>query len=125
MARVLVVDDSLEMRRTIRDILELDGHVVEEAQYGGDAARLIRASPFDLVVTDLLMPVADGRTVLRAVADGAPGVAVIGISGGGPSMPAAVSLSMLGAFGAHRLLYKPFGAAELRAAVDELLSRRR
>lgn len=56
MARILVVDDEEPARFTIRDILETAGHEVDEATNGNEAIESQSANPFDLIITDLLMP---------------------------------------------------------------------
>ncbi|MCW5623360.1 MAG: response regulator [Burkholderiales bacterium] len=65
MTRTLIVDDNAQNRYMLRMLLEAEGFVVEEAQHGGEALLKARQAPPDLVVSDLLMPVMDGYTLLR------------------------------------------------------------
>ena len=65
MTRVLVVDDRDDNRDLLRALLQGHGHAVEEARHGAEALAKARQSPPDLVVSDLLMPVMDGFTLLR------------------------------------------------------------
>jgi CheY-like chemotaxis protein len=124
MARVLVVEDVAEMRTTIRTMLESAGHTVTEAENGRAGIGVLRSdAALDVLVTDILMPEADGLEVIRAAADRG-GLAIIAISGGGNYMPAAVSLAMSEAFGARKVLFKPFRKAELLEAVDSVLAAR-
>jgi DNA-binding response OmpR family regulator len=72
-ARVLVVDDDPSVRALVRDVLELEGHVVELAVDGYAALRAAAAARPDAVVLDVLMPGMDGHEVLarlRATTDG-------------------------------------------------------
>lgn len=122
MARVLVVDDMADMRTMIRTMLESAGHTVTEAENGRIGIRALRGEePIDVLVTDILMPEADGIEVIRAAAD-RPGLGIIAISGGGSYMPAAVSLAMSEAFGARKVLFKPFRKQELLEAISSVLA---
>src|SRR5450755_3429244 len=62
--RILIVDDDANIRTSVRLCLEATGYTVEQAINGGDALEKIHASPPDLVLLDLAMPVLDGMTVL-------------------------------------------------------------
>ena len=122
MARVLVVDDMAEMRTMIRTMLESAGHSVTDAEPGRTGIKALRGTdPIDVLVTDILMPEADGIEVIRAASDRA-GMGIIAISGGGSYMPAAVSLAMSEAFGARKVLFKPFRKQELLEAVNSVLA---
>lgn len=122
MARILVVEDVREMRTTIRAMLESAGHSVIEAADGRiGIERLQSAEPIDVLVTDILMPEADGLEVIRAASRRAD-LAIIAVSGGGNYMPAAVSLAMSEAFGARKVLFKPFRKKELLDAVEAVLA---
>ncbi|HYL98430.1 MAG TPA: response regulator [Blastocatellia bacterium] len=65
MTRVLVVDDKAENLYLLRVLLQGHGYIVEEASNGADALTKARQNPPDLAVSDLLMPVLDGYTLLR------------------------------------------------------------
>jgi CheY-like chemotaxis protein/anti-sigma regulatory factor (Ser/Thr protein kinase) len=72
--RLLVVDDDPLLLKSLRDILEADGHLVSIANGGQEgidafAAALQRHEPFAIVITDLGMPYVDGRSVARAIKD--------------------------------------------------------
>lgn len=68
MAVVLVVEDDVEIRATMRLALEDDGHTVLEAQNGLDALALLRSHREPMVVLlDLLLPQLSGDAVLKQV----------------------------------------------------------
>jgi CheY-like chemotaxis protein len=65
MIRVLIVDDIHDNRCLLRAMLEGHGYEVEEAEQGAQALEMAQARPPQLIVSDLLMPVMDGYTLLR------------------------------------------------------------
>jgi two-component system chemotaxis response regulator CheY len=65
MASVLTVDDSASIRRTIKIALTSAGFDVTEACDGADGFRKAESDSFDLIITDLNMPVMDGLTMIR------------------------------------------------------------
>lgn len=124
MARILVVEDVPDFRLMMRKILGSAGHDVVEAENGHDAMRQMDAGRFDLLVTDVVMPESDGVELIRSLTRRGERLPILAVSGGGHNLPAAVSLALTEAAGAHRTLFKPFRAAELLSAVDELLAAR-
>ena len=96
MARLLVVDDEPSFRALLRDILEGAGHGVTEARDGAEALAFLDRGPFDLVLTDRLMPKVDGIELLRRVKarPSAPPVVLLTAHG---SIPEAVEAVRLGA----------------------------
>jgi two-component system chemotaxis response regulator CheY len=65
MARILTVDDSPVMRLMVKATLDEAGHDVCQAANGEEALRLAAAEVFDMVITDVNMPVMDGLTLTR------------------------------------------------------------
>jgi two-component system chemotaxis response regulator CheY len=65
MARILAVDDSLSMRQMVSFTLKGAGHDVVEAVDGQDALNKARNGQFDLIVTDVNMPIMDGITFIK------------------------------------------------------------
>jgi signal transduction histidine kinase/ActR/RegA family two-component response regulator len=119
--RILIVDDDPMLIKSLRDILEQDGHAVtvaEGGQKGIDTftATLARGSPFAAVITDLGMPYVDGRKVAASVKAASPHTPVILLTGWGKRLLAENDIP------AHvdRVLSKPPKLAEVRAALAEL-----
>ena len=122
MARILIVDDEAGIREFLGDTLRLDDHEVTEAVDGKDAARRLDERAFDLVITDLRMPHADGLSVVRKVRAEQPETEVIVLTAHG-SVESAVEAMRLGAYD---YLQKPVGSPdEVRLLVARALERRR
>ena len=82
-ARILVVDDEVDIAEILRDILARAGHRITLSHSGLDALRRLDAEPFDLVLTDLKMPGLDGPALYAELARRHPHLAqrVIAITG--------------------------------------------
>ena len=65
MARILAVDDSPVMRQMVKATLAEAGHEVAQAANGEEALRMAAGQVFDMVITDLNMPVMDGLALIR------------------------------------------------------------
>jgi two-component system cell cycle sensor histidine kinase/response regulator CckA len=81
---VLVVDDEDALRRAIRRLLESQGYQVIEAQNGATALQLLEDNTIpevSLVLTDLRMPVMDGRQLAAALARRHPSLPIVFMSG--------------------------------------------
>lgn len=103
--RILVVDDSALVRTIVARILTREGFDVRTAEDGTDALRLIRAEPFEAVVSDLSMPGLDGFDLLVAIRTLEVPPEVIFLSGArADDFTAAVRALRLGA---HDFLTKP------------------
>jgi len=81
MPKVLIVDDEKSIRRTLRDILEMEKYDVEEACDGLDCMVKIKQHKFDIIVLDIKMPKMDGMDALDRLQDLAPETPVVMISG--------------------------------------------
>jgi CheY-like chemotaxis protein len=64
-ATILVVEDDEAIRATVSDLLELEGHTVIAAEHGGAALALLNGLHPDVILTDMRMPVMDGREFIR------------------------------------------------------------
>jgi DNA-binding response OmpR family regulator len=65
--KVLIVDDEAKMRKSLREILELEGYQVADAQDGTSALSQLDQAAFDLIMLDLKMPGMDGLEVMAQV----------------------------------------------------------
>ncbi|MCB9740451.1 MAG: sigma-54-dependent Fis family transcriptional regulator [Deltaproteobacteria bacterium] len=125
--RILVVEDDTSMQAILRFNLEEDGHSVTVVGRGDSALVLLPVGaddageppPFDLVLTDVEMPGADGRQVLAAAQACHPAMPVVLLTAFG-SVDAAVDAL---AHGAVDYVTKPFKRAELKARVAAALER--
>jgi len=80
--RVLIVDDHVLLRRSVRALLtdRIDGVVVDEAASGEDAIRRVAGEPWDVVLLDLSLGSARGFDTLRAIRSARASVAVVVMS---------------------------------------------
>jgi|WetSurMetagenome_2_1015567.scaffolds.fasta_scaffold144698_3 CheY-like chemotaxis protein len=81
MLKILLIDDEEEVLNTIARILLTVGHNVVKARNGKEGISRFDEQPFDLVITDLFMPLANGDEVARYVSTSGKRVPVIGITG--------------------------------------------
>jgi DNA-binding NtrC family response regulator len=102
--RLLVVDDEVPLMNALRDTLTAQGFQVTGVTSGPDALAALRAEPFDLVLSDLMMPGMDGIQLLKAALEIDPDLVGIIMTGQG-SVPTAVEAMKVGAFD---YLLKPF-----------------
>jgi CheY-like chemotaxis protein len=120
MARILVVDDDLLIRLTLKTVLESVGHAVVLAERGHDGAEAIEAYAFDLAIVDIFMPGMNGLETIKVFRESAPTLPVIAISGyvfRDAGEPAPDFLRMAVDLGAAACLRKPFTGTQLLEAV--------
>lgn len=122
MANILVIDDETSMRHMIRDVLETQGHTIEVASNGEEGYnRYDENKNYDLVITDLVMPVCTGLDLIAKLREKDPELPIIAISGGGGITGRFDYLPIAGLIGATVILHKPFHVHELRQKVTEVL----
>lgn len=118
-ARILIVDDEPDIRSSVRDILIDEGYIVENAENGEAARRLMRAKKPDLILLDIWMPDIDGITLLKEIThELAVDVPVIMMSGHG-TVETAVEATRLGAVD---FIEKPLSLAKLLHTVQSALT---
>jgi CheY-like chemotaxis protein/tRNA A-37 threonylcarbamoyl transferase component Bud32 len=122
-ARVLVVDDVEDNREVLRRRLEREGYAVTSAGNGREALTRIGASPFDLVLLDVMMPELDGYAVLEQLksAPETRDIPVIMIS----ALDDMANVVRCIERGAEDYLPKPFDAVLLRARISACLEKKR
>ena len=110
---VLVVDDQKSVRDVIKDFLELFGYKVMVACDGEKGLKLFNSQRFDLVITDIRMPVMDGIELARAIRNSDR-----------PATPIIAITAYFGDTGARRDLFnsivsKPFNLSTLQKIVSQ------
>jgi two-component system, NtrC family, response regulator AtoC len=119
--RILVADDEEGVRTFLAESLERAGHEVTQVSDGAAAIRAAHEEPFDVVLTDLRMPEADGMAVVRAVRTEQPDVEVVVLTAYG-DVSTAVEAMKLGAFD---YLQKPLSSpTAVRELVEKAIERR-
>lgn len=121
---VLVADDVRDLQELIALWLVEAGHVVTTASNGREVIQLVQAQPFDLLITDILMPDVDGWDAIASVHRLRPEMRILAISGGSREMPASAVLRVAQGAGAIGLLKKPFSRVDLLEAVARIASQR-
>ena len=111
--RVLVVDDDPDIREVVALILEDEGFRVETAVNGAEALEIVRSNPPSGILLDMMMPVMDGPTFLRAWQSEAPSrrVPVVVMSANQKAVDALT-------LGAATFIQKPFDVDDLLRLVD-------
>ena len=97
MASLLLIDDEKSIRKTLKEILEYEGYMVDEASDGAEGLRMIQEGDYDIVLCDIKMPKLDGMEVLEKAQATNPDVPFIMISGHG-TLETAVEAVKKGAF---------------------------
>jgi two-component system response regulator AtoC len=113
-ARILVADDEEGIRTFLAETLERAGHEVIQVADGSAALKAVHDEPFDVVLTDLHMPITDGMTVVRTVRTQQPDVEVIVLTAFGDVATAVEAMKL----GAYDYLQKPVSSP---TAVRELV----
>ena len=121
MAKILVVDDEVQLREILKEVLEDSGHKVILAEDGNKGLKLFTEHLFDLIITDLIMPDKEGLEFITEILKSRPKTKIIAISGGGMVGPTDY-LKTAEMLGAQRSLEKPFSSHDLVACVEQLLS---
>jgi CheY-like chemotaxis protein len=121
MARILVIDDDAVVRNLLRTVLEAAGHAVVEAADGVEGVSACRSHEVDLVITDILMPEADGSWAIRRIKRDFPDITIIAMSGGGQIAKSDTCLSVAQRVGASRVFEKPLPHDELLEAIRDLV----
>jgi DNA-binding response OmpR family regulator len=119
MARVLVVDDDVTVREVVVTYLRAAGHDVDETADGESALALLRDTPTDLLVLDLMLPGIDGLTVCERLRSRGDDLPVIMLTALGSETDRVVGLER----GADDYVTKPFSPRELVLRVDSVLRR--
>ena len=115
--RILLVEDDDAVRELAGIMLADNGYTVTSVPGGAEALEHATRTPFDLLVSDVVMPGMNGVELYRKIAEIAPGLKVLFVSGyptGSGSLPNILA-------GGERFLHKPFTTAELLEKVRQAI----
>lgn len=121
MARILVVDDVELERFVVRKYLESAGHEVTEAENGVEAIAAQNADPFDLIITDIVMPEKEGVETIIELKRAYPTLRIIAISSGGAGKNTDY-LKLAEHYGADKVLPKPVSKDAMLEQVNACLA---
>lgn len=122
MARVLIADDEDSMRSLVARAIAMDGHDIVAAEDGAEALEiLVRDGGFDLLLTDIQMPVMDGIALALTAARDFPDLTILLMTGFADQRERASNLNAI----VYDVITKPFSVADIRTAVADALAARK
>ncbi|MBN8978414.1 MAG: response regulator [Rhizobiales bacterium] len=123
MPRVLIADDEDSMRSLVARAIAMDGHQTVTAEDGAEALEILtrEEGAFDLLLTDIKMPVMDGIALALTVARDFPDLTVLLMTGFADQRERASNLSAI----VYDVVTKPFSVNDIRAAVNNALASRK
>ena len=122
MPRVLIADDEESMRMLVARAIAMDGHDTVTAQDGAEALDILTRDngAFDLLLTDIQMPVMDGIALALSAKRDFPDLTILLMTGYAAQRERASNLNAI----AHDVISKPFSVADIRTAVADALASR-
>ena len=123
MPRVLIADDEDSMRSLVARAIGMDGHTIVTAQDGAEALEILirEAGAFDLLLTDIQMPVMDGIALALTAARDFPDLTILLMTGFADQRERASGLNAI----VYDVVTKPFSVADIRSAVADALAARK
>ena len=123
MSRVLIVDDEESMRLLVARAIAMDGHEIATAADGAEALDILTGpnGSFDLLLTDIQMPIMDGIALALTAARDFPQLTILLMTGFADQRERASGLNAI----AHDVISKPFSVADIRTAVADALASRK
>ena len=123
MPRILIADDEEAVRGLVARALQMDGHATVTAQDGAEALEILvrEAGAFDLLLTDIKMPLMDGIALALATARDFPKLTILLMTGFADQRERASGLNAI----IHDVVTKPFSVADIRGAVTQALAAQR
>lgn len=119
MAKILVIDDEKSIRNTLKEILEYEGHEVQDAADGLEGLKKIESEKFDIVLCDIKMPKMDGLELLDKIMELQSETPVIMISGHGTIETAVEAIKK----GAYDFISKPLDLNRMLITLRNALDR--
>ena len=119
----LIADDEESMRLLVARAISMDGHEIVTAEDGAEALDILtrEEGTFDLLLTDIKMPVMDGIALALAAARDFPQVIILLMTGYADQRERASGLEAI----VHDVVTKPFAVADIRTAVADALASRK
>jgi two-component system, OmpR family, copper resistance phosphate regulon response regulator CusR len=121
MAKILVIDDDIQLLQYMLKVISSEGHLVEVAKDGVEGLELLGQNKFDLFITDMIMPMIDGTKILMSDTVKELDIKIICMSGGGRYLDPKDALLFARDFGADKILNKPFTKSELLTTIGVVL----
>ena len=123
MPRLLIVDDEESMRTLVARAIAMDDHEIVTAADGAEALEILSngQNAFDLLLTDIQMPVMDGIALALTAARDLPDLTILLMTGFADQRERASGLNAI----AHDVITKPFSVADIRSAVADALAARK
>ncbi len=118
--RILIIEDERSMREVLKILLEEESYDVTAAADGLEGLEHIRNNIFDVIITDIKMPKADGFQILKEAKEIAPSTIVIMVTAFGTTEAAIEALKK----GAYDYIQKPFKIDEIRLIVRKALEKK-
>ncbi len=115
--KILVVDDEVTIRDSLKMVLEEEGYITSTAANGAEAFKMAQQDYYDIVVTDLKMPEMDGMTLLQKCRHTCPQTSLIIITAHG-SLDSAIEALRLGAYD---YFLKPFDFDDVLLKIKRLV----
>ena len=119
---ILVADDEDSIRSLLGHFLSGAGHSVVIVGSAREACEAIARQPFDLIITDVLMPDGDGLDLITESRKRQPNARILAISGGGRYLEGSEYLKLARGLGAHTAMMKPFTWQQLKDGIDRALT---
>lgn len=117
MSKILAVDDSEPMRRMVEQTLKSGGHEAVLAVDGADALQKFKGGEFDLIITDINMPVMDGFALTRAIREFDDNTPILALTTEGEQAKRTSGQEA----GVDGWIVKPFKPAQFLAIVKQIL----
>jgi len=123
MPHILIAEDEDSMRSLVARAIAMDGHEIVTAQDGAEALELLtqEQGAFDLLLTDIQMPVMDGIALALTAARDFPELKILLMTGYADQRERASGLEAI----VHDVVTKPFSVADIRTAVADALAARK
>lgn len=118
MAKILITEDEDSLRTFVARALRLDGHETDEAADGAEGMEKLEESTFDLILSDIRMPVMDGIAFAHQASERFPGIKILLMTGYADQRERADDLMEK----IIDVVEKPFALPDIRKAVARALA---